>query len=126
MDIVTDQVLYFIAGRSGATLRHISLSCCAGVSDHGLCALARNCPLLEHVDLIGMENSVADACLFALAEYCSALRRARFSNCGGITSKGVQILLHECAQLTNIKVFECDRVGKDALRMVAKWLAFEP
>jgi F-box and leucine-rich repeat protein GRR1 len=119
--VITDLVLRSIA-RRGRELRTLTLHCLSDVTDNGFAALVHSSPLLESIDLEGMENS--DASLRALTWFGASLRRARFSNCR-IGNAGINALVEGCPHLTQLTVHECDRVGKVAMRKVAKFLPYQ-
>jgi hypothetical protein len=123
--IITDLVLGSIA-RRGAEIRKVSLHCLSDVTDDGLYALARSCPLLQDFDIEGMETT--DVFLLVLTwccgSLCGNLLRARFSKCS-ISSAGVKALMFGCPRLTHLSVLECDRVDKAVMgEVAAKYLPY--
>jgi hypothetical protein len=118
--IITDQVLRAIAPRV-ASLRDLSLCSLSAVTDNGLCAMARSCPLLESIEAEEYDAELSDTFLYVLTGCCRNLQRVRFAYCGGIGSGGVMSLIGGCPRLTHITVEECDQVTQSVLRKVNRY-----
>jgi hypothetical protein len=82
---VTDSVLTEV-GQGCGELREITVAGNVQISDGGVTALAKGCPLLQRVTLPRHCREVGDAALFALAVRCSGLRQIVVGN--GVTEKG--------------------------------------
>jgi hypothetical protein len=108
-------------------------------SDRGLIAIARGCPALENISM-SMGPNITNASVIDLAQKCFQLKSISsssskitdasliafatnsrklqcisfyFSDC--ITSTGLSVLAVECAQMQEIGLFSCNKVGKENL-----------
>jgi hypothetical protein len=98
LENVTDMALESLR-TNGIAVRRLVLSGCTSISDSGVEAIARCCPVLEDLDLTGC-SGVGDASLEALASSCLSLINLRVSDCSASMSIGGLLrLAQQCRQL---------------------------
>ena len=61
------------------SLEKIHLNACPNVSDCGLVTLASRCPVLSHLDILGV-NRLTDEGIRNLSKHVSALEHIRFTS----------------------------------------------
>ena len=77
---------------NASALRRISLSRCKRITDIGLSALGRGCPLLCDINL-DFSSNITDIGILALAEGCSLLSIISLYGCKNITDVVYQLLV---------------------------------
>ena len=93
---VTDVGLSAIA-RNCPLLTSLSLLVCSAVSDIGVLAITQGCP---HLVSINLENTaISDACLVAIADGCPQLMFINISGCYNATDIGISAIRLKCVYL---------------------------
>ena len=98
-------------------LREIHL-CGNNITDLGLVALAKGCPLLEAANLYCC-SYVTYITLSALSTGCSQLLSVKLTGTG-ITDAGISILAHGCSLLQSIHLESCDYITNFGLLTLQK------
>lgn len=92
----------------GGTLKKIILPGCTSVTDAGVSTIARDCPLLEHLDLRACEE-VSDKSVRVVAHYCRNLVMLNVGRTNGghrITNRGIRSIARHTA-VTTLGVAGC-------------------
>jgi bacterioferritin-associated ferredoxin len=103
-------------------LTEIKLQFCNGITDAGIEALSRYCPLLRLIDL--KSCSITDASLQAIAANCRDLDSLDVSWCAGITDEGIEMLVRlsaSAAQAMLADSQETYRELKGLQKLVIVW-----
>ncbi|PKU83823.1 EIN3-binding F-box protein 1 [Dendrobium catenatum] len=106
---VTDAGLSAI-GRGCPLLRVLSIWKVPLITDAGLAAIADGCPLLENLDLCQCPL-ISDKGLIAIAQKCPNLTSLTIDSCSSICNDGLQALGHGCSKLISISIKDCPLVG---------------
>jgi hypothetical protein len=109
---VDDEVLCTIAEHC-VLLRTLDLTGDTLVSDAGVTALVRGCPLLEDLYLPAESDCITDMSLMAIAQHCRGLRRLVLDNNNQITEAGVAAILQACPMLLYLSVYHCGGLSKE-------------
>lgn len=92
----------------GGTLKKVIVPGCTGVNDNVVALIARDCPLLEHLDLRACEE-VSDKSIRAVAHYCRNLVMLNVGRTHGgsrITNRGIRSIARH-TQITTLGVAGC-------------------
>ena len=92
-------------------LEKIDLSECPDVRARAIGAIARNCPDLKDLTLVGCV-SVGDEACEALARYSTRLRHLDLSDCQRISERGVGAIGRNVTGLAKLNVTGCKKVGR--------------
>ncbi|XP_042401699.1 EIN3-binding F-box protein 1-like [Zingiber officinale] len=87
-------------------LRSISITCCSGLTDIGLQAVAKGSPLLKQL-FVRKSCYLSDAGLRAFAEKARALENFHLENCNRVTFLGVLSVLFNCPKLNSLALMRC-------------------
>lgn len=97
MECVDDRFLKLLAGNC-KKLKNVNFNGCQFVSDKGVCAIARNCPLRE---IRLRATTVTDKCVYVLAQYCPELEWIAHADYKGkpkFSENALQALRDNCVQ----------------------------
>jgi hypothetical protein len=75
------------------------------VTDAALSAVAAGCPLLEELNLDGM--NITDVSLLAIAQHCHNLVLLNVSECREVSDDGVLEIMENCTKLAGLGVLHC-------------------
>jgi len=89
--------------RCAHCLRTLSLGCCKNISDHGLIAIANECPHLWTV-LLGMCSGLTDRGIIEMSRLCTSLQIVNLYNCSNITDKSVDAISLNCLGLRELNI----------------------
>ncbi|KAK8913678.1 EIN3-binding F-box protein 1 [Platanthera zijinensis] len=93
--------------RNMASLTSCTISCCSGVTDRSLEAIAKGCPLLKQLG-IRMSHDLSDAGLTSLAGFARTLESLLLEECNGITLGGVlDLLLKSYTRFRSLALVKC-------------------
>ncbi|XP_020592639.1 EIN3-binding F-box protein 1-like [Phalaenopsis equestris] len=88
-------------------LTSCTISCCPGITDRGLEAIAKGCPNLKLLS-IKRSSYLSDAGLKSFTGYAKMLERLQLEECNGITLVGVLEGLLNCyAKLKSLALIKC-------------------
>ena len=100
-------------------LKRISLRYCKGITDIGISALSRSCPLLSDVGFFDCSN-ITDIGISALAESCPLLSSIKISSCGNITDIGISVLGKAYPLLSYINLSYSKKISDMAISDLAR------
>uniref|UniRef100_A0A804UJA1 F-box/LRR-repeat protein 15-like leucin rich repeat domain-containing protein n=2 Tax=Zea mays TaxID=4577 RepID=A0A804UJA1_MAIZE len=93
-----------------------------GVTDAGVCALARGCPELRSLTLWDVPQ-VTDAGLAEIAAECHSLERLDITGCPMITDKGLVAVAQGCPELKSLTIEACSGVANEGLKAIGRCCA---
>lgn len=99
---VNDTGVTAIASRL-KNLQYLSLRKCSAITDHGIIALGSGCPLLQVVNLEWL-TLLTDASIIHLAKGCVKLISLNVGQCSKLTDKAVIALARNCSKLQAVSV----------------------
>jgi len=118
---ITDETLVWIS--QSYCLRYcirsfgINLDGCVGITDEGVCALVKGCPL-KKISLVGC--NITDASVIALVENCEGLTRINLGSCPNITDASVIALADNCPGLRAIGLYGCTLITDASVMALAE------
>ncbi|KAG5545179.1 hypothetical protein RHGRI_017607 [Rhododendron griersonianum] len=133
IDVLTDEKMSDLSQYLSALVT-ICLDLCHNLTELTFFKLAKNCPLLEDISMVGtnlgggdgatdivknprikslnLENNpnLSDECLAKLASVCPSLEVLLVSSCKGITEKGIADFLKSCSTVRSLRIDECEGI----------------
>ena len=89
----------------------LDLSCCFGLSDEGVHAIASKCVKLREL-LLFCCYSISDAGIMDLARWCRGLEMLDVSWCYKITSTSLSALVKRCSCLGSLRIEGCRQISE--------------
>ncbi len=98
---VTNTTLVAV-GAHATKLNHLCVQGCRGVTDEGMCAVARGCPQLRTISLA--RTGATDVSIWAMATMCRELRSVDASDCLVESDETMRAMALGCAHLSSFFV----------------------
>ncbi|MES2608009.1 MAG: hypothetical protein V4544_04710 [Pseudomonadota bacterium] len=108
----------FIALSKNPELQILDVSCCVGLTNEGLMAIAENCKRLQEFHLFWCETFTEDA-VISVIKSCPELRRISLSSHSIATDKTF-IAISENPKLQILKATKCDQITNEGLMAIKK------